>query len=85
MKKDKNDDIYTDDMGDGPSDNAVVVKDFLPPPEVLAKALTRIKITIDLTKPSLDFFKREAEKHDVSYQAMIRELLDTYAARAGKD
>ena len=27
---------------------------------------------------SVDFFKREAEKHDTKYQQMIRRLLDAY-------
>ena len=32
-----------------------------------------------LTKRSVDFFKREAKKHNTQYQRMIRRLLDAYA------
>jgi predicted DNA binding CopG/RHH family protein len=36
-------------------------------------------VTFALTKASVDFFKQEAEKRQVSYQKMIRRLLDEYA------
>ena len=64
-----------------------VVKDFLPPPEELVLAEDNVKITLSLTRRSLDFFKREAKKHHVPYQRMIRALVDDYAAgqkRAGR-
>lgn len=69
---------YSDDMGDGPSENAIIVPDFLPPPEELAKARTTNKISIGLDQSSIDFFKEEAKKHGVPYQRMIRNLLDEY-------
>lgn len=56
------------------------IPDFLPPPEVLARAKTRVKITIELNKDSIDFFKREAKKQKTSYQKMIREIVDIYVA-----
>ena len=37
-----------------------------------------VKVTISLSKSSVDFFKREAKKHDTKYQQMIRRLLDAY-------
>lgn len=40
-----------------------------------------VKVTIALTKKSLDFFKREAKKHNAKYQKMIRDLVDRYASR----
>jgi predicted DNA binding CopG/RHH family protein len=58
-----------------------VVNDFLPPPEELVLRPTRIKVTMTLSLSSFNFFKREARKHHVPYQTMIRNLLDAYVAR----
>jgi predicted DNA binding CopG/RHH family protein len=63
---------------DGPMGAVRVVEDFLPPPEELAFREETVKVTIALSKASLDFFKQEAAKHQVSYQRMIRRLLDEY-------
>ena len=56
-----------------------VVEDFLPPPEELAFREETVKVTIALSKASVEFFKREATRHQVPYQKMIRRLLDEYA------
>ena len=58
-----------------------IVEDFLPPPEDLVLAEDNIKVTLSLTRRSLDFFKREAKRHRVPYQRMIRALVDEYVAR----
>ena len=58
-----------------------VIDDFLPSPENLVFKEENIKVTIALSKTSVDFFKREAEKQHTQYQKMIRRLLDIYAAR----
>jgi hypothetical protein len=63
---------------EGPMGEVRVVEDFLPPPEELAFREETVKVTIALSKSSLDFFKQEAAKHQVSYQRMIRRLLDEY-------
>jgi hypothetical protein len=55
------------------------VEDFLPPPHMLVFSPELEKVTITLTKRSVDFFKAEAEKHGFQYQRMIRVLLDQYA------
>ena len=55
------------------------VKDFLPPPEELVVAQETVKVTISLSKASIDFFKRQAKLHHIKYQRMIRRLLDRYA------
>ena len=68
---------YTDE----PLGNLRVVKDFLPPPEELAFTEENVKVTISLSKASVDFFKKEAEMHSTQYQKMIRRLLDLYVAR----
>lgn len=55
-----------------------VIKDFLPAPSELAFRDEDVKITITLSKKSVDFFKSEALKADTQYQRMIRRLLDAY-------
>jgi len=57
---------------------AKVIMDFLPPPEELAFREEGVKVTIALSKKSVDFFKSEASKHHTQYQRMIRKLIDTY-------
>ncbi len=69
--------VYTD----GEIDEVRVIRDFLPPPSELAFREDTIKVTIALSKSSVEFFKEQAAKHQVSYQKMIRRLLDEYAAR----
>jgi len=34
-----------------------------------------------LSRRSVDFFKKQAKKHDTQYQKMIRRLLDLYVTR----
>ena len=63
---------------EGPIGEIEVVEDFLPPPEELAFSEETVKVTITLSKESVDFFKREASKHNTQYQKMIRRLLDAY-------
>jgi predicted DNA binding CopG/RHH family protein len=41
------------------------------------------KVTLTLSKKSVDFFKHEAKKLDTPYQLMIRSLLDKYAESFG--
>jgi predicted DNA binding CopG/RHH family protein len=58
-----------------------VIKDFLPVPDDLVPREDNVKVTLSLSRRSLDFFKREAKKRRVPYQRMIRALVDTYAER----
>ena len=71
---------YTDE----PMGELRVIKDFLPPPEKLVLREENIKITISLNKSSVDFFKKEAQKHHIPYQKMIRRLIDWYASHYHK-
>ncbi len=57
-----------------------IVGDFLPKPKDLVLKDETAKITISLTKKSVDFFKIEAAKHHTNYQKMIRALLDEYVS-----
>jgi len=66
---------------DEPMGDVQVVADFLPSPDELAFREDTVKVTIGLSRASVDFFKHEAAKHHVSYQRMIRRLLDAYATR----
>ena len=55
------------------------IKDFLPPPQDLVMPEETVKVTLSLTRESVDFFKQEAKKNKTKYQKMIRELVDRYA------
>ena len=57
-----------------------VINDFLPSPEELALKEETVKVTISLSRASVDFFKNEAKKYNTQYQKMIRRLLDEYTA-----
>ncbi len=65
---------YTDE----PLGKTRVVTDFLPSPSELAFREEGVKVTLALSKKSLEFFKAEASKHNTQYQRMIRRLLDAY-------
>ena len=58
--------------------SSIRIKDFLPPPEQLVKKEDTIRITINLNKQSVSFFKEKAKKQGVSYQNMIKSVLDYY-------
>ena len=66
---------------DGPIDETELVDDFLPSPEELAFKEDTVKVTIALSRTSIEFFKEEAGKHNTAYQKMIRRLLDSYVDR----
>ena len=66
--------VYTDE----PIGDVEVVTDFLPSPAELAFREDGVKVTLALSKSSVDFFKSEASKHQTQYQRMIRRLLDSY-------
>jgi len=60
-----------------------VIADFLPAPAELAFREEGVKVTLALSKRSVDFFKSEASKHQTQYQRMIRRLLDSYVEAQG--
>ena len=60
-----------------------VVPDFLPTPSELAFREEGVKVTLALSKKSIEFFKSEATKHQTQYQRMIRKLLDAYVDSQG--
>ena len=58
-----------------------VVEDFLPPPDALVPREENVKVTLSLSRRSVDFFKRAAKARRVPYQRMIRALVDAYAEK----
>ena len=58
--------------------SSVRIKDFLPPPEKLINKEETVRITINLNKQSVTFFKKKAKKQGVPYQNMIKTVLDYY-------
>ena len=68
-----------------PMGNLKVVKDFLPSPEQLTLREENVKITISLSKSSVDFFKKKAKEQHTSYQKMIRGLIDWYTIQHERD
>ena len=61
-----------------------IVADFLPSPSELAYREEGVKVTLALSKSSVDFFKSEALKGNTPYQRMIRRLVDSYVASQKK-
>lgn len=53
-------------------------KDLFPSLEELMYKEKKTRVTIELSNKSIDFFKKVAKKGKVSYQVMIRRLLDLY-------
>ena len=65
-----------EDLGD-----LEIIGDFLPSPAQLALRDDSIKVTISLSKSSVEFFKEQAVQHHTPYQKMIRRLLDSYVQK----
>ncbi len=63
---------------DFPVNELTQIKDFLPPPDQLVMPNETVKVTLSLSKSSIDFFKRQAKKNNTKYQKMIRALVDKY-------
>ncbi len=67
------------DYTDEPLQIGERVKDFLPLPSELVKREETVKVTIELTRESVDFFKQLALQEKIPYQRLLRGLIDTYA------
>ena len=55
-----------------------LVNDMLPSPDQLVKKEETVKVTISLSRRSVNFFKKTAKKQGVPYQSMIKSLIDKY-------
>lgn len=63
-----------------------VMPDFLPSPdELVFRKEDNVKVTLSLSRASIEFFKREAGKRHTQYQKMIRRLLDVYAEQHNRN
>ncbi|MDF1535832.1 MAG: CopG family transcriptional regulator [bacterium] len=68
---------YTDE----PLGDLAVIEDFLPPPEELVLKEDNVKVTISLSRSSVEYFKSVAKDNQTQYQKMIRSVLDHYASK----
>jgi len=68
---------YTDE----PMENIKITQDFLPSPEELIFKDQTVKVTISLSRSSVDYFKQIAKSYNTQYQKMIRRLLDEYVSK----
>ncbi|MBA7610339.1 hypothetical protein ES703_17547 [subsurface metagenome] len=66
------------EYSDEPLGDIRIIEDFLPSPDKLVFKEENVKVTLGLSKTSIEFFKKEAKKHHTQYQKMIRRLLDLY-------
>jgi predicted DNA binding CopG/RHH family protein len=57
-----------------------IVKDFLPSPDELVYNEDNVKVTLNLSKSSVEFFKKIARENGSQYQKIIRNLLDSYSS-----
>lgn len=67
-----------------PIGKMVRINDFLPLPEKLVIPQETVKVTISLSRSSVDFFKHYAKQHHIKYQKMIRQLIDKYVKQYSK-
>jgi predicted DNA binding CopG/RHH family protein len=68
---------YTDES----IENVKIIKELLPSPEELIFKDKTVKVTIALSKTSVDYFKQVAKSYNTQYQKMIRRLLDEYVSK----
>ena len=54
---------------------------MLPPPDQLVFREENERITINLSKFSMDFFRSKAAELNIPYQRMIKRVLDLYSKR----
>lgn len=62
-------------------EQAEVIPDFLPSPDQLVLKEETVRVTLNLNRRSVDFFKIKARENGVPYQSMIRKVLDLYASQ----
>ena len=60
---------------------AKIIEDFLPPPHELVFKEDLERITLNLSKSSVMFFKKKAKDVGLPYQRMIKRVIDLYSKR----
>ena len=58
-----------------------IIEDFLPPPGKLIFNEESERVTLNLSKSSVEFFKSKATELGIPYQRMIKRVLDIYARK----
>ncbi|HMB95847.1 MAG TPA: hypothetical protein VKK61_07385 [Tepidisphaeraceae bacterium] len=58
-----------------------LIPDFLPPPNQLRVKTSRVKVTLEVARESLDFYKTHTRGGRAEYRRMMEQLLDFYASR----
>ncbi|AFH50484.1 Hypothetical protein IALB_2781 [Ignavibacterium album JCM 16511] len=61
-----------------------ILEDFLPKPEELVFKEETVTVKLKLSRSSVEFFKRIADKHGSNYQQIIKTLLDKYSSQYNK-
>lgn len=59
-------------------EDAEIIEDFLPPPDQLVLKEDTVRVTLNLSRNSVDFLKKKAQERGVPYQYMIKKILDIY-------
>ena len=65
---------YTDE----PMDDIRVVADFLPSPEELAFREESVKVTISLSKKSVEFFKAQGRGYQTAINKVLRRYVESH-------
>lgn len=73
--------LQTGDIIEGTVGKMRIIHDFLPSPEELVMKQSKVKVTLALTRRTVEFFKKQAKSQQAQYQKLIRSLLDEYASR----
>jgi hypothetical protein len=68
-----------DKFEDAPKGKVTIIDDFLPPPSQLVRMEDTVEVTVKYTRSSIELLKEEAEKAHVSYQHLLRALVDEHA------
>ncbi len=57
-----------------------IIKDFLPPPEVLRKSLKKVRVTVEVEAPTAQMFQTQAGQSPSDAGRLMGKLLDLYAS-----
>ena len=58
-----------------------IIEDFLPPPQELVRRSRKVKVTLEVTQPTVDVFRKKARGSTVQSRRMMGQLLDFYATK----
>ncbi len=58
-----------------------IIEDFLPPPDELVRSSRKVKVTLEVTQPTVETFRKKAGGSTVQSRRMMEQLLDFYATK----